>query len=122
MVSKIFPADQIETLTEEWALRIARVPTVTALLIKEAVNQSVDIMGFTNALNAAFSLHQLNHAHWTSVTPDGTPVGTREFGVPSWREAPPVIPAQKDTPAASESGRKEATPSADGAESLEPRA
>jgi enoyl-CoA hydratase len=121
MVSKIFPADQIDMLTEEWALRIARVPTVTALLIKEAVNQSVDIMGFTNALNAAFSLHQLNHAHWTSVTPEGSPAGTPEFGVPSWREAPPVAPAQKDTPAANESGRKQGTPSASGAESLDPR-
>src|SRR6266849_7251168 len=27
MVSKVFPADQIDTLTEEWALRIAQVPT-----------------------------------------------------------------------------------------------
>jgi enoyl-CoA hydratase len=122
MVSKIFPADQIEMLTDEWALRIARVPTVTALLIKEAVNQSVDIMGFSNALNAAFSLHQLNHAHWTSVTADGSPVGTPEFGVPSWREAPPVTPAQKVTPAANEFEQKEGAPSAGGGESLEPRA
>ena len=53
MVSKIFPADQLAELTEQWALRIARVPTMTALLIKEAVNQTVDIMGFTNALNAS---------------------------------------------------------------------
>jgi enoyl-CoA hydratase len=112
MVSKIFPVDQIDTLTEEWALRIAQVPTVTALLIKEAVNQTVDIMGFTNALNAAFSLHQINHAHWMSVTSEGVPAGTPEFGVPSWRDAPPVAPAQKNKPAASVPPGEDGTPSA----------
>src|SRR5271156_3601811 len=50
MVSKIFPLDQLGELTEQWAKRIAQVPTITALLVKEAVNQAVDIMGFTNAL------------------------------------------------------------------------
>jgi enoyl-CoA hydratase len=104
MVSKIFPRDQIGELTDEWALRIAAVPTVTSLLIKEAVNQSVDIMGFTNALNASFSLHQINHAHWMYVNPSGTPVGTPEFGVPSWREAPPIVPAEKSLPRAVEPG------------------
>jgi enoyl-CoA hydratase len=98
MVSKIFPVDRLDELTEEWALRIAKVPTVAALLVKEAVNQTVDIMGFTNALNASFSLHQINHAHWMVVNPDRRPVGTPEFGVPSWRDAPPVMPAQKDGP------------------------
>jgi enoyl-CoA hydratase len=97
MVSKIFPSDQIERLTDEWALRIARMPTVAALLVKEAVNQAVDIMGFTNSLNASFSLHQINHAHWMYMNPDGAPVGTPQFGVPSWRDAPAVMPAQKDT-------------------------
>ena len=40
---------------------------MAALLAKEAVNQSVDNMGFYNALNACFTLHQLNHAHWAWV-------------------------------------------------------
>ena len=31
------------------------------------------MMGFTNALNAAFSLHQINHAHWMYLNPDGAP-------------------------------------------------
>jgi enoyl-CoA hydratase len=98
MVSKVFPADRLAELTERWALRIARVPTMTALLVKEAVNQAVDIMGFTNALNAAFTLHQVNHAHWMFLNEDGTPVGTPALGVPSWRDAPPVAPARRDTP------------------------
>ena len=97
MVSKIFPLEKISELTDEWALRIARLPTMTALLVKESVNQTVDMMGFTNALNAAFSLHQINHAHWMYLNPDGTPVGTPQFGVPSWRDAPPVRPAERST-------------------------
>lgn len=42
-------------------------------------------------------MHQLNHAHWAGVTADGVPVATPDTGVPSWREAGPVVPAQKDT-------------------------
>ena len=54
--------------------------------------------GFHNALNACFSLHQLNHAHWMYLNEDGTPVGTPALGVPSWRDAPPVAPARRDAP------------------------
>src|ERR1700727_822586 len=48
MVSKIFPTDQLEEQTLAFARRIAERPTVTALLIKESVNQSANTMGFTN--------------------------------------------------------------------------
>jgi len=67
-----------------------RVPTMAALLIKESVNQSVDAMGFTSALNACFTIHQLNHAHWAEVTRGELARGTPEFGVPDWRDAPPL--------------------------------
>jgi enoyl-CoA hydratase len=100
MISKIFPADRLEEDTLEFARRIAKLPTVTALLVKEAVNQTVDNMGFTNALNACFSLHQINHAHWAQINPDGRPVGTPEFGVPPWRDAGPVKPALVNVPIA----------------------
>jgi len=100
MVSKIFPADSLAEDTFTFASRIARLPSMTSLLIKEAVNQAVDNMGFTNSLNASFTLHQLNHAHWQVVT-DGLPVATPEFGVPSWRDAGPVLPAVVDQPEAS---------------------
>ena len=70
MVSKIFPSDDLAERTVEYARRIAERPTVTALLIKESVNQSVDNMGFYNALQACFTLHQLNHSHWAEVNED----------------------------------------------------
>jgi len=97
MVSKVFPRAELAERTLQFARRIATLPTMTALLIKESVNQTVDQMGFTTSLNACFTLHQLNHAHWTTVNEDGAPVGKPEFGVPDWRSAPPVRPAQKNT-------------------------
>ena len=47
---------------------------MAALLAKEAVNQSINNMGFYNALNACFTLHQLNHAHWAWVHDNNYPV------------------------------------------------
>jgi enoyl-CoA hydratase len=96
MVSKVFPADDLAERTVEFARRIAQLPTMSALLIKEAVNQSVDNMGFYNALNACFTLHELNHSHWAQVNDDGWPIAKEDSGVPNWRDAPPIVPAVKD--------------------------
>jgi enoyl-CoA hydratase len=96
MVSKIVPGDELNERTVELAQRIARLPTMTALLIKESVNQSVDNMGFYNALNACFTLHELNHAHWAWTNEDRFPVAEPDSGIPNWKEAPPIVPAVKD--------------------------
>ncbi len=96
MVSKVFPAAQLEDQTIEFARRISKLPTMSALLIKEAVNQTVDNMGFYNALNACFTLHELNHSHWAQVNDDGYPIAKEDSGVPNWREAPPIVNAVKD--------------------------
>jgi enoyl-CoA hydratase len=47
MVSKIFPAGDVSERTLEFARRIAELPTMTALLIKDSVNQTMDNMGFS---------------------------------------------------------------------------
>ena len=96
MISKVFPADELSDRTLEFAQRIAQLPTMTSLLIKEAVNQSVDNMGFYNALNACFTLHELNHSHWAQVNEDHFPIAQPDSGIPNWREAPPIVPALKD--------------------------
>jgi enoyl-CoA hydratase len=96
MVSKIFPTAELGDRTLDFARRIAALPTMTALLIKESVNQSVDNMGFYNALQACFTLHQLNHAHWAEVHENRMPAGLPEDGIMSWKDAPPVVPASKD--------------------------
>ena len=96
MISKIFPADELQDRTLEFALRIAKLPTMSALLIKEAVNQTVDNMGFYNSLNACFTLHELNHSHWAQVNEDGYPIAEPDSGILNWRDAPPIVSAVKD--------------------------
>jgi enoyl-CoA hydratase len=90
MVSKVFPVDQLEEQTLAYARRIAELPTMTALLIKEAVNQTVDNMGFYNALQSCFTLHQLNHSHWAEIHESKYPVAEEGDGIASWKDAPPV--------------------------------
>ena len=97
MVSKVFPRDELEDRTLDFARRIASLPTMTSLMIKESVNQTVDNQGFYNAPQATFTLHQLNHAHWAEVHEDGWPAARPEDGVPSWKEAPPIVPAEKES-------------------------
>jgi enoyl-CoA hydratase len=92
----VFPEAELEERTLEFAARIAQVPTMSALLIKEAVNQTQDNMGFHNSLNACFTLHELNHSHWAWVRDDGYPIAGEEQGVPNWKDAPPIVPAVKD--------------------------
>ena len=91
MVSKIFPTDELSDKTLAYARRIAELPTVAALLIKESVNQTVDNMGFYNSLQACFTLHQLNHSHWAEVHESKYPVAVPEDGVADWKSPPPVL-------------------------------
>ncbi|OBK63259.1 enoyl-CoA hydratase [Mycobacterium colombiense] len=96
MVSKVFPEAELADRTLEFARRIAQVPTMAALLTKEAVNQTMDNMGFYNALNACFTLHELNHSHWAHVHDDRYEAAREEDGVADWRTAPPIVPALRD--------------------------
>jgi enoyl-CoA hydratase len=96
MVSKVFKRSELADQTLALARRIAQVPTMAALLIKESVNQTVDNMGFHNALQSCFTLHQLNHSHWAQVRDDKMATAGKEQGVPNWRTAPPVALSAKD--------------------------
>jgi enoyl-CoA hydratase len=97
MVSKVFPAGQLQDSALALARRVAAVPTMAALLIKESVNQSVDQMGFYNALNASFTLHELNHAHWAWVHDNHLPMGLPgDEGIVDWRTGPGVRPSVRD--------------------------
>lgn len=98
MVSKVFTNDKLSEHTVEFARRIAKLPTATALFIKESVNQSVDAMGFSTALDACFTLHQLNHAYWSEATGNPLGIGTVEYGLEDWRLAPEILPAAKNRP------------------------
>lgn len=97
MVSKIFPLEELAEKTLDFARRIAKTPTMAALLIKEAVNQTQDNQGFTNSLNACFTMHQLNHSHWASITKGELWVATPEHGAVDWRTAQPPQVARRDS-------------------------
>jgi enoyl-CoA hydratase len=96
MVSKIFPESELDDRTLEFARRIAQIPTMAALLVKESVNQTQDNQGFYNALNACFTMHELNHAHWAIVHDDGAMVAKVGEDVPDWRGTK-LKPAERDT-------------------------
>ena len=81
---------------------------MTSLLIKESVNQAVDAMGFTTALSGAFTLHQLNHAHWRDVNDDGYPVAKPGESIDDWRTAGPPKPVAQGRTLSS--GRAEPEP------------
>ena len=98
MVAKVFPAGERQASTLAFARRIAQLPTIAALTIKEAVNQTQDNQGFTNALQAAFTLHQANHAHWNVLSGGAALMYTPELGAPSWKERGPIRPASKSAP------------------------
>jgi enoyl-CoA hydratase len=98
MVSRVFPTDQLSDLTLEFARRIARVPPMSALMIKEAVNQTVDIQGFTNAVSASFGLHHVTHSYWAERREDHRPEGSGFDGIGEWRQAPPPKRATRSEP------------------------
>jgi enoyl-CoA hydratase len=95
MVSKVFPEADLSERTLEYARRIAKLPTVTSLLIKESVNQTQDNMGFYNALQACFTLHQLNHANWAVEHDDKWPIAKPGEDVDDWRGST-VKPSVRD--------------------------
>src|SRR5215831_4121771 len=96
MVSKIFPPADLTERTLEFARRIAQIPTMAALLIKESVNQTQDNQGFYNALNACFTMHELNHAHWMVEHDDKMAVAKLGEDVPDWRGTKLKL-AERDT-------------------------
>jgi enoyl-CoA hydratase len=97
MVSKVFPLDELDDKTLQFAQRIAERPTMAALLIKDSVNAASDAMGFTEALRHAFHIHELGHAHWAAHNENRYPVGLPP-DVEDWRNAKPTKLARRDTP------------------------
>jgi enoyl-CoA hydratase len=97
MVSKVFPLDELADKTLEFARRIARLPTMATLLVKDSVNAASDAMGFTEALRHAFHIHELGHAHWSVKNDNRFPLG-QPPEVEDWRTAGRTRPALRDTP------------------------
>lgn len=63
MVNRVVPRAELHDTVLTIARKIASKPAFALKMTKEAVNRSVDLMGQTAAIDQAFGLHQLCHAH-----------------------------------------------------------
>jgi enoyl-CoA hydratase len=63
MVNRVVPRAELSSAVLALARKIASKPSFALKLTKEAVNRSVDVMGQPAAIDQAFALHQLCHAH-----------------------------------------------------------
>jgi enoyl-CoA hydratase/carnithine racemase len=72
MVNRVVPLDELESATRELALEIAKKHPWALRMAKRAVNQTLDVQGFTTAVQAVFDIHTLGHGH--AMTECGYPV------------------------------------------------
>jgi enoyl-CoA hydratase len=72
MVNRVVPLDELEMATRELALQIASKHPWALRMAKRAVNQTLDIQGFTTAIQSVFDVHQLGHGH--AITESGYPI------------------------------------------------
>ena len=72
MVNRVVPRADLDAVTRELALRIARMHPFALRMAKRAVNQTLDTQGFTTAVQSVFDIHSLGHGHAISET--GFPV------------------------------------------------
>ncbi len=63
MVNHVVAREELESFTLELAKKITTRPMMGLRLAKLAVNQSLDAQGQWTAIQSAFSLHHLGHAH-----------------------------------------------------------
>jgi enoyl-CoA hydratase len=70
MINRVVSRDKLLDETTALAGRIAQMPRFALALTKRAVNQAEDRMGLRDAMDAAFALHHLAHAHNAATSPD----------------------------------------------------
>jgi enoyl-CoA hydratase len=72
MVNRVVPRAELDSATTELARQIATKHPYALRMAKRAVNQTLDIQGFTTAVQAVFDVHTLGHGNAISET--GWPV------------------------------------------------
>jgi enoyl-CoA hydratase len=70
MVNKVVPLDELVPATMELAHRIAQQDSFALRMAKRAVNRTMDIQGFTAAIDSIFDMHHLGHTR-ASLLNDG---------------------------------------------------
>lgn len=72
MVNHVVPLDELRTFTMDMATQIAQMHPFALAQAKRAVNQTQDIQGFYNAVQAVFDIHSTGHGHAIAV--NGYPI------------------------------------------------
>jgi len=62
MINQIVPREQLDEKVLELARKISYMPPLAVSLVKESINNTMDIMGYTNAMKMHFSSHLLSHS------------------------------------------------------------
>ena len=68
MVNKVVPLDELVPATMEMAHRIAKVDPFALRMAKRAVNHTLDIQGYTTAIDSCFDMHHFGHTRARVVT------------------------------------------------------
>lgn len=72
MVNQVVPLEELQTAARELAKSIAKKDAFALRMAKRAVNNTLDIQGFTNAVQAVFDIHELCHGN--AITVCGYPI------------------------------------------------
>lgn len=91
MVNHVVPSEELQSFTQNMAARIAKKPSFTLKLLKEAVNAAQDAQGRVSAMNTSFALHQLSHSHneqifGLPIDPTGLPAALKDKA--AWKAKP----------------------------------
>jgi len=78
MVNQVVPVDELSSHAEALAHKIAEQDLFSLIMAKRAVNNTVDIMGQPAALQAAFDIHEFQHAQCLARSAGQTAVLTRD--------------------------------------------
>ena len=68
MVNKVVPLDDLVSATMEMAHRIATADGFALRMAKRAVNHTMDIQGYTTAIDSIFDMHHFGHTRARVVT------------------------------------------------------
>ena len=68
MVNKVVSLYELDSTTLELAGRIAQYDSFALRMAKRAINRTLDIQGFTEAVDACFDIHHFGHARALHVT------------------------------------------------------
>jgi enoyl-CoA hydratase len=80
MVNRVVPLDELVPATLALAKRIAEKDAFALRMAKRAVNQTLDIQGYTNSIDAVFDMHHFGHAR-AALENNGMPALTGLAGM-----------------------------------------